>query len=69
MLLSYPMHACEVHAHGTHAREMHAREMIGFGGCTATGDIAGSCLQVCGQNGSATLPASAADSSRKFCKT
>jgi hypothetical protein len=30
-----------------------------FRGCTATGDIAGSCLQGCGLSGSAALPASA----------
>jgi hypothetical protein len=29
-----------------------------FRGCTATGDIAGSCLQGSGQSGSAALPAS-----------
>src|SRR5271163_4479419 len=29
-----------------------------FRGCTATGDIAGSCLQECGRCGSAALPAS-----------
>jgi hypothetical protein len=37
-----------------------------FRGCTITGDIAGSSPQVCGQNGSATLLARAADSSCKL---
>src|SRR5271154_6829799 len=55
------MHLIGVHLIGVYLTGVHLMGVCLitlFRGCTATGDIAGSCLQECGRCGSAALPAS-----------
>jgi len=50
------MHLMETHFMGMHLIGVHLMGVClitSFRGCTASGDIAGSCLQGCGQSGSA----------------
>jgi len=48
------VHLTGVHLMGLHLMGVYLITL--FWGCTVTGDIAGSCLQGCGQCGSAALP-------------
>jgi hypothetical protein len=50
------LHLIGVYLTGVHLMGVYLKTL--FRGCTAIGDIAGSCLQGCGQSGSAALPVS-----------
>jgi hypothetical protein len=52
------LHLIGVYLTGVHLMGVGVYLITLFRGCTATGDIAGSCLQECGLSGSAALPAS-----------